>query len=265
LEESDVVILPLKTDLIRIGDSVLEAILKSLKRRDLSLRSGDVLVITSKVVSYEQNRVVKLGDIAPSEEARKLAEKFVIKPEFAELVLREADVIYGGVPHVVLTVKDGMLTANAGIDNKNSPDGWVALWPQNLGHWVSKCRKDILSATGVNVGVLVTDSSCMPLRKGTIGVAMAISGVKPLRDHRGETDLYGKKIIMTQHAIAQSLASAAHLVMGEATEQIPAALIRGASVEMDESTSVGVDLQIPFEECFFAGALLDYCSSKGTN
>lgn len=256
--EDSVSVFPLKTDVIGIGDRVVDAILKSLRQANLTLRHGDVLVITSKIVSYEQKRLVKLSDATPSKRAKELAKKFSLKPEYVELVLREADVIYGGADHVILTLKDSMLVANAGIDNKNSPDGWVALWPENLENWVSRFRKDIRQKSGANVGVLVIDSTCMPLRIGTVGIALAVSGFKPIKDHRGETDLYGKPIVITQHAVAHNLAATAHLVIGEAVEQTPAALVRGAPLEMNDETYGGADMVIPFDECFFAGALLDY-------
>lgn len=254
-------VIPLKLNrLAQVGDSVLDLTTQTVADNDIRVRDDDVFVVTSKIVSYEQSRVVKLADVIPSEAARVQARQYAVSAELMELIRHEADVVYGGVEHAVLTLKDNMLTVNAGIDNKNSPVGCVTLWPENLGLWVKGFRLEIERFYSAKVGALVTDSSCMPLRVGTVGVALATSGFKPVRDYRGSEDLYGRKIMITQHAVAQSLAAAAHLVMGEGSEQSPVAVVRGAPVEMNDETYVGADISMPFKECFFAGALLDYFS-----
>jgi coenzyme F420-0:L-glutamate ligase len=252
-------VIPLKLSRVaQVGDSVFDLATETVADNGVRVCDGDVFVVTSKVVSYEQSRVVKLADVTPSDAARVQAGQYAVSAELMELILQEADVIYGGVEHAVLTLKDDMLTVNAGIDNKNSPLGYVTLWPENLRLWVKGFRLRLEQFYSAKVGALVTDSSCVPLRVGTVGVALAVSGFKPVRDYRGSEDLYGRKIMITQCAVAQSLADAAHLVMGEGAEQSPVAVVRGAPVEMSDETFVGGDMAMPFGKCFFAGALLDY-------
>jgi coenzyme F420-0:L-glutamate ligase/coenzyme F420-1:gamma-L-glutamate ligase len=259
-------VIPLKLDCVaEIGSSVFDLIKNVVSRNGISVRDGDVFVVASKIVSYEQSRIVKLSDITASNAARVQAKKYAVSAELMELICREADVIYGGVEHAILTLKDGMLTVNAGIDNKNSPLGHVTLWPERLRSWVDQFRLKLVHYYSRKVGTLVTDSSCMPMRIGTVGVALAASGFKPTFDYRGSGDLYDKEIIITQHALAQSIATAAHLVMGEGSERTPIALVRGAPVEMNEETYTGLDMLIPFEKCFFAGALLDYLMKMQSN
>jgi coenzyme F420-0:L-glutamate ligase/coenzyme F420-1:gamma-L-glutamate ligase len=256
-------IIPLKLNCVaKVGSDVLNLTTEAVSDSGVCVQRGDIFVVTSKIVSYEQGRVARLSDVTPSYVALAQAKQYAVSAELMELIRREADVIYGGVEHAVLTLKDNMLTVNAGIDNKNSPIGYVTLWPENLNLWVDQYRLGLIQCYRQKVGVLVTDSSCMPMRIGTVGVALAASGFKPTLDYRGFGDLYDRKIMITQHAIAHSIATAAHLVMGEGAERTPVSLVRGAPVEMNDETYVGSDMLMPFEKCFFTGALLDYFRRK---
>ena len=245
----------IKTDIVKAGDDLVQIILGSLKAQGLQLEDKDVLVLTSKIVSYAQGRLVKLSKVNPSEKAKRFARKFSLKPEFAELILREADRIYGGVDKAILTLKDSVLAPNAGVDNKNAPEDSAILWPVNLRGWIKTFREKIGRETGKRVGVLVVDSGLVPLRIGTIGLALAVAGFKPIVDRRKDIDLYGKPIVITRHAVADDLASAAHVLMGEAAEQVPAVLIRDAPVEFDDVAYSGKDMMMSFRECLFMGAL----------
>jgi len=243
-----------KTKLVKAGDNLVNVILESLKEQNLQLEDNDVLAITSKIIAYAENRLVKLNDIKPSDMAKEFAQQFSLQPEFAELVLREAEKIYGGVEKALLTLKEGVLTANAGIDNKNAPKDYVILWPTNVQKWAEKIREEIKHKTGKKVAVLVVDSGLAPLRKGTQGLALAVAGFKPVRDRRGEKDIYGKPLVITQHAVADDLASAAHLLMDEVAEEIPIVLIKDAPLEFDDGLYGSADMMIPPKECIFMNA-----------
>jgi coenzyme F420-0:L-glutamate ligase len=253
-----------KTGMVNIGDDLAGIALTSLKRQNLRLKDTDILAFASKIVATAEGRMMKLSDVKPSGKAKELAKRFGLQPQFAELVLREADTVYGGVERAVLTLKDGRLAPNAGIDKKNAPSGSVVLWPSNLRESAKEIRKEIRRKTGKHVGVLIVDSGLVPLRIGTSGLALAVAGFKPIKDHRGEKDLYGKPVAMTRHAVADDLASAAHLLMGEASEKTPIVLIRDASVDIDDGVYGSEDMMIPFEECIFMNTFLAVsgCSEK---
>jgi coenzyme F420-0:L-glutamate ligase/coenzyme F420-1:gamma-L-glutamate ligase len=240
-----------KTEIVKTGDKIVEATIKSLKRQDLRLEDGDILAVTSKIVAYAEGRVAKVTDIKPSGKARKLAKKFSLQPEFAELIIREADKIHGGVEKAVLTLKNGVLTANAGIDNKNAPVDSVILWPKDAKEWAKRIREKIMRKTGKHIAVLIVDSGLVPLRIGTTGLALAVAGFKPVIDCRGEKDIFGKALVITRHAVADDLASAAHLLMGEVAEKTPIVLIRDAPVVFDEGVYGSADMMIPSNECIF--------------
>jgi len=247
---------PIKTGIVNTGDSLVEVVLESLKKQNLQLENDDILAITSKIVAYTEDRIVKLSKIKPSEEAKKLAQQFSLQPEFAELILHEAEKIYGGVEKAVLTLKNGILTANAGIDNKNAPIGSVVLWPNNAQKWAKYIREEIKRKTGKRVAVLIVDSGLVPLRIGTTGLALAVAGFKPIKDCRSEKDLYEKPLVITRHAVADDLASAAHLLMGEAADKTPVVLIKDAPVHFDDGVYEPADMMMPFNECIFMRAFL---------
>jgi coenzyme F420-0:L-glutamate ligase/coenzyme F420-1:gamma-L-glutamate ligase len=240
-----------KTRIMKNGDSLVEVILEALKEQNLQLEDDDILALTSKIVAYSEGRVAKFSEIEPSEKAKKLAQQFSLQPEFAELILREADKIYGGVEKAVLTLKNGILTPNAGIDNKNAPIDSAVLWPNNAEKCARYIKEEIKRRTGKRVAVLIVDSGLAPLRIGTTGLALAVAGFKPIKDCRSETDLYGKPLIITRHAVADDLASAAHLLMGEAAEKTPIVLIRKAPVDFDNGVYGSTDMMMPFKECIF--------------
>jgi len=245
----------IKTETVKVGDNLVEVILESAKKQNLQLQDNDILVLTSKILAYAQGRMARLTDVKISADAHELAEKYSLQPELAELILREADEIYGGVKRAVLTLKDGILTANAGIDNKNAPNGYVALWPKDPQKWAEQIRMEIRQKTGKRVAVLIIDSGLTPLRKGTVGLALAVSGFKPIKDYRKNKDIYGKPIIITQNAVADDLACAAHLLMGESAEKTPIVLVRNAPVEFEDKSYGSREMMMPSEECIFMGSL----------
>jgi len=251
-----------KTRVVKAGDDLVELILESLKAQGLQLEDNDVLALTSKVVSCSEGRLVKLSEVKPSKEAKRLAKKYSLKPEFAELILQEADRVYGGVERAVLTLKNRVMAANAGIDNKNAPPDYAVLWPKDPKASARKVRNRIKRRTGKDVAVMIIDSGLVPLRIGTTALALAVAGFKPIRDNRGCKDLFGKPIVITRQAVADDLASAAHLLMGEATEKTPLVLIKDAPVDFDDGTYGSSDMMMPFKECIFMNTVKTQISAK---
>jgi len=242
-----------KTKIIKTDDNLTEVILDSLKEQNLQLEDNDILAITSKIIAHAEGRLVKLKDVKPSKKAKEFAKRFSLQPEFAELILRKADKIYGGVEKAILTLKNGILTANAGIDNKNAPTGFVILWSSNPEKWAKRIKEEIKQKTSKQVAVLIVDSGLVPLRMGTTGLALAAAGFKPIRDCREEKDIYGKPLVITRHAVADNLASAAHLLMGEAAQKTPVVLIKDAPVIFDDGVYSSENMMMPLNECIFMG------------
>ncbi len=241
----------IRTELLRPGTDIVHVILEAIENQGLKIENGDILATSSKALATVQNRLKMLSSVTPSSTAKKLARTYDLEPRFAEVVLQEADNVYGGVPKALLTLKDHIFTANAGVDQKNSPSGYVALWPKAPFKAAEKMRSEILKRTGKHIGVLVVDSRVTPLRMGTTGLALAVGGFEPVRDCRVNKDLFGDPINITRHAVADDLASAAHLILGEADERTPAVLIKDAPVKFTNKIKPS-SVVISADECLFA-------------
>jgi coenzyme F420-0:L-glutamate ligase len=243
-------LLKIQTNLISPRSNLTAIVLKAINSQKLEVKDGDILALASKAVATAENKVRNLASVKPSKRAEKIASRFGFDPRFAEIILREADHVVWGVPKALLTQKNNILIPNAGVDQKNAPKGYVVLWPTDPDRVAEKIRDEIFMRTGKHVGVLIVDSRVTPLRMGTTGIAIGLAGFKPIRDYRTEKDLYGRSISMTTQAVADDLASAAHLVMGESNEQTPAVLIRNAPVTFAKAD--GSALVIPREQCLFS-------------
>jgi len=240
----------IRTRLIKPKDDLVGIVLEAITKQGLTVDDGDVLVFASKIVSMAQGRLARLDTIDPSEEAKRLAEKYELDSRFAEVVLSEADEVCGGVSGALLTLKDGVLIPNAGVDRKNAPVGSVVLWPENPNETAKKIKAEILKRADRRVGVLIVDSRVTPLRMGTTGVVIGIAGFSPIRDCRAEKDLYGNRVWITRHALADDLAGAAHLVMGETEARMPAVLAKQVPISLAEEADPEL-LLIAARECLF--------------
>ena len=191
------------------------------------LENGDVLVVSSKFIAVSEGRVVDLATVVPTAQAVSMSQRLNISPELCELVMRESDELIGGVTGFILTLKEGLLTPNAGIDKSNIEHGKVVLYPRDPLESAVGLVDAIRYRRGIDIGVIVSDSRLMPTRKGTVGVALAAAGMEAIVDLRGKPDLYGNVLRVTSQAIADDICSGAQVVMGEANEATPIVMVRG--------------------------------------
>jgi coenzyme F420-0:L-glutamate ligase/homotetrameric cytidine deaminase len=245
-------VLAIKTDLVGVGEDLVDALKKGMIRGGLAFEDGDILVVSESAVATWEGRVVNLDEISPSKLACSLAAKYSKDPREMELILRESDEIVGGISGVVLTLNEGFLYPNAGIDHSNAPPGYVVLFPANPQRSAAEIRRRL--SGGKRVGVIVGDSRTHPLRFGCVGVALGCSGIEPVEDARGQLDLYGKPLQITRKAVADNLVSAAQIIMGEGGEGIPAVIIRNAPVNIGEGVKCEIP-RMPSKECMYIGAL----------
>ena len=240
----------LKSRLIQPGDSLPERLFESLSRAKLRIKNGDILAVSSKVVSVAEKNILPLGKVEPTDLARKLGRRFGLPPDFVQVVIDEADDMYGGVRGVLLTRKNGDATANSGVDRKNAPPQTVIPWPLNPQQSAEKIRRAINQKLGKKAGVVIVDSRVTPLRLGTVGLAIACTGFQPVRDERGVKDLYGRKVSITFHALADDIAAAANLLMGETRETTPFVLIRDAPVKLSNNDRL-MPMTLPIRDCLY--------------
>ncbi len=244
-------VFPIRTRIIVPEDNIVDVFLDSLNELGLPLCDNDILTVAETPLGTTEGQVVKLSEVKVSKEAKILGEKYELLPEVAELIIQEADEILGGIPHVVLTIKNNTLMANAGIDKSNVPPGYASLLPKDARVSAVRLRNEIKERTGMTIGVLVIDSRTQPLRLGNIGMALGVAGFRPVADDRGRHDLFGNELRITRRAIADNLASACTAVMGESNESVPMALIRDAPAEFVDQSFDSSEMWIAPTECMY--------------
>ncbi|MGB1287669.1 MAG: coenzyme F420-0:L-glutamate ligase [Aggregatilineales bacterium] len=231
--------------LIQPGDDIPAIIQASLQKAKITLQSGDVLVISSKIISKYENQIVQLDTVQPRLEAYQLADETGKDPRIVELILQESQDISRKARGVLVTVhRLGFTSANAGIDQSNveSGDSQVLLLPRNPDKSAQDIREVLERVSGVQLAIVVSDTHGRPFRMGNVGVAIGVSGVQALVDLRGETDLYGRVLQSSSQGYADLLASAAHLLCGEAGEGYPVILLRGLQLPDDDDRAKATDL-----------------------
>lgn len=257
-------VVPVKTRIIVPKDNFVDVLLESLDASGISLLNNDIITIAETPLGTTEGRVVKLSEVQVSDEAKTLGEQYDLLPEVAELIIQEADEILGGIPRVVLTIKNNTLMANAGVDKSNIPPGYASLLPIDSRASANRIREEIKERTGKTVGVMVIDSRTQPLRLGNIGMALGVAGFRPVADDRGRHDLFGNEMRITRRAIADNLASACTAVMGESDESVPVALIRDAPVEFVDQSYDSSEMWISPRECMYM-AIFDQWRKDATD
>ena len=238
--------------LIKKGDNIGRLIVGAAKKQNTPIQEKDVIVVTHVVVSKAEGNVINLDKVKPSEKAKEIAQKTNKDPALVEVVLQETkDIVRMGQNSIITETISGIICANAGVDKSNVPgDRNVVPLPKNPNGSAESIRNEIKRLTGVNVAVIISDTHGRPFRNGEINVAVGVAGFEPIRDRKGEKDLFGYVLKIKQTAIADELSSAAELVIGQADEGIPAAIIRGYNYQPIENASA-TSLHRPREKDLF--------------
>ncbi|MFQ6064809.1 MAG: coenzyme F420-0:L-glutamate ligase [Candidatus Bathyarchaeia archaeon] len=243
--------------LVEVGDDLAKMIVETARQNAVSIEDGDILVVAQKVVSKAEGRVVRLRDVEPSERARSMAKEAFKDPRFVELVLREVKKVLKVSPETLMVENEkGLVCINAGLD-KSNVSGWdaYALLPRDPDESAERIRSRILELAGKRVAVVISDTYSRPFRRGQVEFAIGIAGINPFKDYRGRGDLFNYKLKVKNIAIVDEIASAAELVMGQAEEAVPVAIVRNLNlVEPSDSFSIE-DLNISREEDLFRGTL----------
>ncbi|MCW4028034.1 MAG: coenzyme F420-0:L-glutamate ligase [Candidatus Bathyarchaeota archaeon] len=225
--------------LIQKGNNLGKLIVEAAEKQGTPLQSNDVVVVTHVVVSKAEGNVINLDTVNPSERAQEIAAQTKKDPALVQVILNETkEIVRIGQNSIITETKSGIICANAGVDRSNvSGDRNVVPLPENPNASAQHIRSEIKRAAGVDVAVIVSDTHGRPFRMGEINIAVGTSGFKPIRDRRGEKDLFGYVLRIKQTAVADELASAAELVIGQANEGIPVAIIRGYHYLPSEESS----------------------------
>ena len=220
---------------VKPGDDLLLMLTRSLDESGVTLQDSDVVVITQKVVSKAEGRIVKIEDIRPRKKAKLLAEELGKDPRTVQVILQESKrIVRKGHGVLIMETRHGFVCANAGIDASNVEEGYLTLLPEDPDRSARKIRKKLELATGKKLAVVITDTFGRPWRDGQIDVAIGCSGLAPLEDLVGTTDPYGHTLRVTQPAIVDEIASASELVMRKHS-LTPAAVVRGLSYKRSDA------------------------------
>jgi len=249
------VVYPIKSEVKTEEFDLFESLISSLERSQITLEHGDVIVISSKFVANSQGRVIDYEQVVPSEESKLLGKKFQINPKIAEIILRESDTVFGGVPGFVITSADNIMAPNAGIDKSNAQKGKIILYPIDAYRVAEQLRRKIFLKYFIHVGIIITDSRLMPARVGTIGVAIACAGIEPVSDIRGQKDLFGNPLKVTFQAVADNLASIANLKMGEGSDATPFCVIKNSQAQITDRKISPHEMTISHDQCVYVRGL----------
>jgi coenzyme F420-0:L-glutamate ligase/coenzyme F420-1:gamma-L-glutamate ligase len=243
--------------LLKEGDDLAEIIVSRAKELGVGIRNRDLIVIGQKAVSKAEGRIVDVGDVTPSARAARIAKKTGKSPGFVEIVLKESSkVLRADKDAFIVRTKRGETCLNAGVDKSNvKGDSTYALLPKDPDASARQLRKRIKQLTGKQVGVVICDTRSRPFRKGQVEESIGVAGLNPLIDYRGQKDLFGYTLRFKNVSLADELASAAELVMGQGRERAPAAIIRGLARVRFQDRATSRVLVISPEEDLFKGTL----------
>ena len=235
----------------QIGDYVGAQILEACTASEIDILDGDILVVTQKIISKSEGRVIAINDIEPSELAVSISEGHRRDPRHTELILRESRrIVRMDRGNIISETHHGFNCANAGIDASNIPgEGTVALLPVDPDKSAYGIRRSISDAIGIDVAVIISDTFGRPWRTGAVNVAIGVSGMEPMESYVGEEDDNGNLMYTTVICVADELAAASELVMGK-TSRIPVALIRGYEYTSSDSASNQLLIRDPDKDMF---------------
>lgn len=226
-------VMAILTPIFHVGENLADFIVKNVEASLVEERM--ILAVTTKIVSLAEKRLVPKGSV-----------------DKKSLVQKESDVFLGEIGHgVSLTIKNSLLMPGAGVDESNSESGDYILHPVHPMQSALELRRELKSRWGLReLGVIFTDSRSNPLRLGVTGAALACAGFLPVIDKVGQRDLFGRPLKITKVNVADALASAAVLLMGEAAESCPLAVIKNPSAEFAESFDVETWLLSPEQDMY---------------
>jgi coenzyme F420-0:L-glutamate ligase/coenzyme F420-1:gamma-L-glutamate ligase len=243
--------------MVKKGDNLAELIVSAARNDGVALDYGDVIVVAHKIVSKTEGRTVKLSDVKPSLKAQALGKATKRDPRLVELVLREAKRVVKATPEILI-VEDalGFVCINAGVDKSNvQGEEAFALLPIDPDKSAQQIRSRIRDLTGKEVVVVICDTYSRPFRRGQVELAIGLAGMNPFRDYRGQKDLFGYVLKVKNSAIADEIASAAEMLIGQGNEAIPVVVVKGfGGVTITEDASAS-DLCISEKEDLFKGTL----------
>ncbi len=219
------------------NDDLGNIVLKAIKQNRLEILNGDILVLAHKIVSKVEGRIVSLADVKPSPKAIRMSKEHGKDPRIMELILKESIQILRAKNGIVVTeTRHGLVCANTGVDQSNVEGDAALLLPIDPDRSAARLQAAVKKKRGKEIAVVITDTFGRPFREGQVNVAIGVAGMSPIKSYVGSRDMYGRKLRVSEIAVADEIASAAELVMGK-SKGVPTAIIRGYRFEKVASAS----------------------------
>jgi coenzyme F420-0:L-glutamate ligase/coenzyme F420-1:gamma-L-glutamate ligase len=251
MKHRELAIVPIgEVPLVKPGDALPSLLIDSLRDSQVELQSGDVLVISHTIVSIAEGRLYLLSEIEVSEKARILSVVLAREPQYVQLALDNAVEIIRERPVLITRTAHGLVTDYSGVDQSNAPPGHALALPSNPDLSAQAIHSAILNDLGLEIPVIIADTQGRPWRRGAINLAIGVAGMSPFLDNAGKLDRFGRKLRSSRVCVVDEIAAAAELVMGQADEGIPAAVIRGLILKRNRHGSAKQILRDPGTDLF---------------
>jgi len=234
--------------LVGEGDNIALLIVESVARVEIPIRKHTVFVVTQKIVSKAEGRVLNLQSVVPSEQALQLSQKCGKDPRLVEVILQESNEVLRVRKGLLITEQRlGFVCANAGVDQSNvsHSDDLVSLLPENPDRSARQIRLQLEKCFSVPLGVIITDTQGRAFRNGVTGTAIGCDGIPVLKNLNGKPDLFGRQLKNTELAYADEIAAAASLLMGQADEKSPVVVVQGLYLSEGNRKSSAAALIMP--------------------
>lgn len=220
--------------LINPGDDIPNIITGLIENQSLKLESGDILVITHTIVSIAERSIYRLEEIVVTEKAKEISERVGIPAEKIEIALKEASEIIREAPVLITKTRHGIITDYSGVDESNAPTNTLVALPNDPDESSQRISNAITKKVGFKVPVIMTDTQGRPWRKGAVNLAIGVAGMSPFIHNSGKEDLFGRELRSSLVCLADQVAAASELVMGQAGEGIPMVIVKGIKFEEEE-------------------------------
>jgi len=243
--------------MVKYGDNLAEFIVATLRKERVTLNDGDVVVVAHKVVSKAEGRIARLRDVKPSKKAQEIAKATLKDSRLVELILQETkSVVKTSSEILIVENRQGWVCINAGVDKSNvEGEDSYALLPTDPDESARQIRSEIMKLTGKKIALIISDTYSRPFRRGQVEFAIGIAAIDPFKDYRGQRDLFGHVLKVKNTAVADEIASAAELIMGQGKEGVPVVIIKNLGGVKWEGNVSSADVLISKDEDLFKGTL----------
>jgi coenzyme F420-0:L-glutamate ligase/coenzyme F420-1:gamma-L-glutamate ligase len=223
--------------LVQRGDEISDLIMSAIENNDIELIQGDIIVVTHSIVSIAEGKLYQIEDVKVSDRAEEIADRIGHSQERVEVALLEASEVVREDPVLITRTKQGFVTDFSGVDESNAPPGSFVALPDDPDESAKRISDSLSKSIGFNVPVIITDTQGRPWRKGAVNLAIGVAGMSPFIRNVGKEDIYGHELRGSLVCIADQLASAAELVMGQADEGVPVVVLRGVDFEEEDGSA----------------------------